>query len=236
MIAKSLSDSSQADCLVFLDAENVSATHLLPQLRQEVARLGDCVCLLAYGVPDSHRPRYTAEGFGLPIVPPNRTRQKNFIDQQITIDAIEMAIHNPTATTFVIVSGDGDFVPLVVKLQSWGRRVIQIASSSNVSRELMLAADDSLRLPRRPNLAFLTQTPWPERIVVEWLGLLDQMPAAVGGVNLADLGNAMSRKFGFSPQKDLGVKKWRELCEILAGCCGWQVRDDQGVVLICPAI
>lgn len=230
MIAKSPSPAEMADCYVFLDAENVSAAYILPHLRQQVERLGDRVCLVAYGVPYLHRKRYVAEGFSLTQAPDNRTRHKNFVDQQITIDAIEAAIQNPTATTFVIVSGDGDFVPLVAKLQSMGRKVVQIASGPNVSRELVRAVDDSIRLPRRPDLAVLTQTAWPGRIGVE-LRNLSRHRSDQLGVSLADLGRVMEQKFGFSPLQEFGFK-WRELCDILADSCGWQVRDNQGVVRI----
>ena len=230
MIAKSRPVPNKPDCFVYLDAENVSAAYILPRLKQELADLGDDLCLLAYGVPHAHQARYVEAGFTLPSTAVNPSRHKNFVDQQITIDAIEAALRYPAVSTFVIVSGDSDFVPLITKLQALGRRVVQIAGGPTVSRLLTRTADDTRRLPRKPDLAMLSQTPWPAHIGRELRELAERQYHPYG-VNLADLGNVMWRKFGFSPTSEFGLR-WQELCEILASACNWQVRAGHGVVRI----
>lgn len=64
-------------------------------------------------------------------------------DMGIAIEAIERAEH---ADTIVLVSGDGDFVPLVKHLKRLGKRVEVAAFSEGLAMDLANAADGVLRL------------------------------------------------------------------------------------------
>lgn len=50
--------------------------------------------------------------------------RKNAADIQLAIDAVELIRTHPSLQTFVIVSGDGGFAALAVKLREHGKRVI----------------------------------------------------------------------------------------------------------------
>src|SRR3954464_11764615 len=50
-------------------------------------------------------------------------RGKNSSDIKLTIDALETAFHRPYIDTFVVVSGDSDFTPLISKLRELDRYV-----------------------------------------------------------------------------------------------------------------
>lgn len=69
-------------------------------------------------------------------------------DVGIAMDAIELA---PKLDTVVLVSGDGDFVPLVEHLQkAMGCRVEVIAFGKSANKQLKESADDFLDLDNEP--------------------------------------------------------------------------------------
>ncbi len=68
-------------------------------------------------------------------------------DVGMTVDAVRTA---DIVDTVVIVSGDGDFVPLVEYLKGRGRRVEAIAFARSASQKLREAADDFLDLGSLP--------------------------------------------------------------------------------------
>ncbi len=64
-------------------------------------------------------------------------------DVGLTIDAVKLA---PQLDVLVLVTGDGDFVPLVEYLKAHGRQVEVIAFSKSASSRLIEAADDFVDL------------------------------------------------------------------------------------------
>ena len=65
---------------------------------------------------------------------------KNSSDIRLAIDAIEL-LHQSPVDTFIIVSSDSDFVPLVSKLRSAGKTVIGAGREAIVSRTLVRSCD-----------------------------------------------------------------------------------------------
>ena len=65
---------------------------------------------------------------------------KNSGDIRLAIDAIEL-LHQSPVDTFIIVSSDSDFVPLVSKLRSAGKTVIGAGREAVVSRTLVRSCD-----------------------------------------------------------------------------------------------
>ena len=63
-------------------------------------------------------------------------RIKNSVDVKMTADCIECAHYYPNINTFVLVSGDSDFIHVVNSLRSMGKRVILIGVSWSTSRHL----------------------------------------------------------------------------------------------------
>ena len=61
----------------------------------------------------------------------------------MSVDGIRMA---STLDVIVIISGDGDFAPLVEYLKNQGRQVEAIAFGRSASSELKKAADDFVDL------------------------------------------------------------------------------------------
>lgn len=72
-------------------------------------------------------------------------------DVGIVIDAIRTA---PALDVIVLVSGDGDFIPLVEYLKNQGKRVEVMAFGKTTSAKLKEAADEFIDLDKNP-LKFL---------------------------------------------------------------------------------
>ena len=66
---------------------------------------------------------------------------KNRADIRMAIDAFEVAMTRPQIRTYVIVSGDSDFSPLVAKLREYGRYTIGIGPRS-VTHDLLVRSCD----------------------------------------------------------------------------------------------
>ena len=63
-------------------------------------------------------------------------RIKNSVDVKMTADCIEIAHSYPNIGTFVLVSGDSDFIHVVNALRTMGKRVIVVGISWSTSRRL----------------------------------------------------------------------------------------------------
>lgn len=79
---------------------------------------------------------------------------KNSSDIRLVIDAIDLLYQSPI-DTFVIVSSDSDFVPLVSKLRAGGKSVIGAGRQATASRTLVISCDryfylDQSNKPRQP--------------------------------------------------------------------------------------
>jgi uncharacterized protein (TIGR00288 family) len=70
--------------------------------------------------------------------------RKNAADIKMAVDAIELSFERDYITTFVIVSGDSDFTPLVHKLRELDKQVIGIGLRASTSALLPPACDEFL--------------------------------------------------------------------------------------------
>lgn len=67
------------------------------------------------------------------------------VDIALATDSLMLAAEGRSQAT-VIMSGDGDFVPVVDALKRLGQRVIVCAFGSSTNREMVIAADDFIDL------------------------------------------------------------------------------------------
>jgi hypothetical protein len=88
-----------------------------------------------------------ALGVELVDVPPSTSAGKNAADMRLVIDALELNYARQHIDTFVIASGDSDFVPLANKLRENDKRVIGIAVKDSTSPYFVRACDEFLYLP-----------------------------------------------------------------------------------------
>ncbi|NCG18483.1 MAG: NYN domain-containing protein, partial [Rhodobacterales bacterium] len=71
-------------------------------------------------------------------------QDKNRADIALVVDALELAFTRDYIDTYVIVSGDSDFTPMVLKMRELNKRVIGCGTRRSTSRLLIGACDEFL--------------------------------------------------------------------------------------------
>lgn len=69
-------------------------------------------------------------------------QDKNRADIAMVVDALELAFTRAYIDTFVVVSGDSDFTPMVLKMRELNKRVIGCGTRKSTSRLLVQACDE----------------------------------------------------------------------------------------------
>ncbi|MBX2800447.1 MAG: NYN domain-containing protein [Myxococcales bacterium] len=69
-------------------------------------------------------------------------QDKNRADIAMVVDALELAFTKDYIDTYVVVSGDSDFTPMVLKMRELNKRVIGIGTRKSTSRLLIQACDE----------------------------------------------------------------------------------------------
>jgi uncharacterized protein (TIGR00288 family) len=163
MVIKSSSVKSLA---VFIDFENLALGFQGRNDRFEIklvlTRLlekGKIVAKKAYA--DWHRfSFYTASlheaAIELVEIPRRAQTGKNSADIRLCVDAMDLAYSKEHIDTFVIVSGDSDFSPLVSKLKELGKHVIGLGMTNSTSNLLRDNCDEFIYYED------LTQTVMPD--------------------------------------------------------------------------
>ena len=99
-----------------------------------------------------------AASFELIEIPHIRQSGKNSADIRMVVDALDLCYTKAHVDTFVIVSGDSDFSPLVSKLRENDKTVIGVGVKKSTSDLLVSACDEFIyyddlvreHVPRRP--------------------------------------------------------------------------------------
>ena len=119
---------------LFVDLENCGGKKsMLMDVIERVKIRGDILIGKVYGYTDSYsdlKEILLSNTFA--VVPSLRfgRNQKNSLDIQLVIDALDVAYTNSLIDSFCIVSGDSDYVPLVGKLKTMGKFVLGISRSA----------------------------------------------------------------------------------------------------------
>ena len=128
---------------VFVDLENAGAKEsMLLSIIEKVKIRGDILLGKVYGYTDRYSElKQCLLSNTFQVVPSLRwgKNQKNNLDIQLVIDAMEVAYTNPLIDSFCIVSGDSDYTPLVGRLKSMGKHVLGI-SRSEVASNIFISA------------------------------------------------------------------------------------------------
>ncbi len=72
----------------------------------------------------------------------SQKRRTNSIDLMLAVECADFLHHHPQVDTYVLVTGDGDFIPLVSLLRSRGKKVVVIGVSEATSYHLIESADE----------------------------------------------------------------------------------------------
>jgi uncharacterized protein (TIGR00288 family) len=81
-------------------------------------------------------------GFELIEIPHVKQSGKNSADIRMVVDALDLCYTKPHVETFVIVSGDSDFSPLVAKLRENNKGVIGVGVKNSTSDLLTASCDE----------------------------------------------------------------------------------------------
>ncbi len=148
-------DAPEERLALFIDHENVAIGARDIGYRFEVAPLsealaerGRLVVRRAYAdwnlFRDDRRSMVDANVELIEIPQRSDSVRKNAADIQMAVDAMELAFTRDFVSTFVIVSGDSDFTPLVGKLRELNKRVIGVGLKGSTSSMLPPSCDEFL--------------------------------------------------------------------------------------------
>lgn len=90
--------------------------------------------------------KYTADmmrcGIEMQHIIRNGYNNKNYAESHMVIQAMDCIIRNPQIDTFVLATGDADFLPLISHLKSTGRNVIGLGTEGTVAGALLSNCDE----------------------------------------------------------------------------------------------
>jgi uncharacterized protein (TIGR00288 family) len=151
-----MSDTAARRIALFIDFENlVTNTGITPSsfdLQPSLDRLlekGKVIFRRAYCDWSRFKDAKThLHEFGVELVevPPSTRAGKNSADMRLVIDALELCYAREHIDTFVIASGDSDFVPLASKLRENDKYVIGIGVKQSTSPVFVKACDEFIYL------------------------------------------------------------------------------------------
>ena len=179
-------------------------------------------------------------------------RVKNSVDVKMTADCIECAHSYPNIGTFVLVSGDSDFLHVVNALRTMGKRVVIVGVSWSTSRRLADQVDSLLLYdkdvdPLAPQPAVLPQHA-PQREaqndapeLAEVIRAIEEIirddRAAGGNPLLTSIKQRLMRRYPGFDEKKLGFSGFKKLMAraaedgniklIHAGLVDWAVMADE---------
>ena len=142
----------QLQLAVFIDFENIAlgfregdASFDVSRVLDRLLEKGKVIVKVAYADWNRFRAYTQAlheSGIELIEIPRRATTGKNSADIRLVVDAMDLSWSKEHIDTFVIVSGDSDFSPLVSKLKENGRHVIGLGMKASTSPLLANGCDE----------------------------------------------------------------------------------------------
>ena len=94
---------------------------------------------------------------------PGATKGKNSADIRLVVDAMEFVFTKPHISTFVVVSGDTDFLPLLSRLREHNKQTIVVSRTKNLHAYLRTHCDEFINgdvyLTNAPSKAICSPPP-----------------------------------------------------------------------------
>jgi uncharacterized protein (TIGR00288 family) len=154
--------ADETNLAVFIDFENLAlgfkeknggrknqkrtrGTFDIKRVLERLVEKGKIIVKIAYAdwaAFSDYRAAMHEAGIQLIEIPERRFSGKNFADVQLCVDAMDMCYSKEHVDTFVIISGDSDFTPLVSKLKENGKTVIGVGMHQSTSDLLSGACDE----------------------------------------------------------------------------------------------
>ncbi len=200
-----------------------------PELRGASQFINDPPALYAAGIEPVYVPTRLSWGAGSPTEPQRHTRVKNSVDVKMTADCIECAHAYANIGTFVLVSGDSDFIHVVNTLRTMGKRVVIIGVSWATSRRLADQVDGLILYDRdvdpvvpaepEPEPAPTSNGREPSRnggpdlaaVIREVEEIVRTERPAAGSLLLTSIKQRLLRRFPRFDEKQLGYSGFKKL-------------------------
>lgn len=135
-------NDSERALAIFVDFDNIAQGFRrtdrfdIQRVLKRMVEKGKIVAKKTYADWSRYLP-YTAAlheaAFELVEIPKRSMTGKNSADIRLCVDAMDLAYNKTHIDTFVIVSGDSDFTPLVSKLKEMGKHVIGLGMTNSTS-------------------------------------------------------------------------------------------------------
>jgi len=136
--------NEESSVALFVDWENmcdgIDTQEGITALRNQAEQFGTVVIARAYA--DWRDKRYQLSASALyqegiePVYVPVDTWDKYNADLKLTTDCIDYAHKHPSVETFVLATGDADFIHVVSTLRLLGKHIIAIAQSEKIAARL----------------------------------------------------------------------------------------------------
>ncbi|MHA2503637.1 MAG: NYN domain-containing protein [Candidatus Kariarchaeaceae archaeon] len=138
------------DVAIFWDLENIQATRfLLSDLIEEAESFGRVVIRRAFAdwrkrseqtAKDLLKNQFELHHF------PHKRHQKNSVDISMAVNIMETIISHPNISSFLILSDDKDFRPIVQAIRRRGKEVCLICDEDKADTELLGMVDRSIHI------------------------------------------------------------------------------------------
>lgn len=169
-----------------------------------------------------------------------QNRFKNAVDVKMAVDAVETVWALPDVETFVIVSGDRDFIHVLKSLRRHGKAVIGISPDQAVSEDFASLCDRFVRYGALL-ASYATEASIPQRGANEdplqdvrsaLKGIMAERPEGVAGAQIKPL---LRRRLSATfDESELGFSRLSDLLRALPGIVEI-VRGPGGDITVVPA-
>ena len=228
-----------------------------PELRGASQFINDPPSLYAAGIEPVFVPTRAPSASAMFNNGVRTTRIKNSVDVKMTADCIECAHSYPNIGTFVLVSGDADFIHVLNALRTMGKRVVIIGVSWSTSRRLadqtdiLILYDVDVDPPHPPEPVVVSNGPPPTS--VEAAPGRNDLPEIIRAIEeiirderqsgnnplLTSIKQRLTRRYPAFDEKKLGYSGFKKLMAraaqegniklITAGLVDWVIMADEEI-------
>ena len=228
-----------------------------PELRGASQFLNDPPSLYAAGIEPVFVPTRAPSPHATNANGMRTGRIKNSVDVKMTADCIEIAHSYPNIGTYVLVSGDSDFIHVVNALRTMGKRVVVIGVSWSTSRRLADNVDTLVLYDVDVDPPVVSTEPAPSSTptadaapppisandindiirVIE--GIIRDERQAGGNPLLTSIKQRLVRRYPDFDEKNLGYSGFKRLMArvaqngnvrlITAGLVDWAIMSDEDI-------
>jgi hypothetical protein len=114
---------------------------LLFNLAEEYGRVVVARACADWRMGDVNQFQFELYNLGVDLIHVLAKRQKNAVDVKLAVDAIEMSWELPEVTTYVLVTGDRDFIHVLKALRRRGKTIVGVAPDASVSDDFASLCD-----------------------------------------------------------------------------------------------